>query len=234
MKKYIVSCVLLLACGLLLGAAPSPPGGGVGASKTSFEQSSPFAHNFACSSVRQWIPFNPINFSVSSDGDVTSTVKSLGSGTVTFANINSSSVAGFTFDSDNSDTISVPWIIPGDIDLSQPIYLKVLFSESSTTAGSVGFTTQYLAITTGTTALAAQSTTTGVTDGDEIATSTTANVLQWTNATTIAASTFSSLTPGQDIVVFELTSQFTTVSDMTMYGLQIIYSRKYIGCGEGM
>lgn len=234
MKRFLFVVLFFAVAAMLMGAAPTPPGGGLGASKTNFEQSSPFAYNYVCSSVRQWIPFNPINFSVSSDGGVTSTVKGIGGGTPVFAEINSSDVAGFTIDADNSEYISVPWMIPGDIDLSQPIYLKLLFSESSTTTGSVGFTLQYLAIVTGTTAIAAQSTTTGVTNGAEVATSATANAVQWTNATTIAANTFSSLTPGQDLVIFELTGQLTTVSDMTVYGLQIEYSRKFIGCGQGM
>jgi len=229
----ILTIVFSMVC--IMGAAPQPPGGTGAATQTSFEQSSPFSYTQVCSSVRQWIPLTPSNISATDTlADSAITVHNTGAGTPNSAVINSSGVTGLLMDSDNSDDVDVLWPIPGDIDLAQPIYIKILFSESSSSVGSSGFTTQYLPIVAGTTAIAAQSTTTGITDGAEIATSATANAIQWTNATTVAASTFSTMVPGQDFIVWEFTVQFTTVSDSSWYGVQIQYSRRYLGCGQGM
>jgi len=234
LKTFGFLVAVLMVGTLMMGAAPSPPGGSAAATQTSFNQSSPFAYTQVCDKVRQWIPLAPYAISVTDTlADSAITVHNIGGGTPNVTNLNSSAVSGLLMDTDANDSVSVPWILPGDIDLAQPIYLRLLFAESSSTAGSAGFSTQYLVVTTGTTAIAAQSTTTGVTDGDEIATSTTGYAVQWTNATTIAASTFSG-TPGQDLIIWELSNQFTTVTDSYWIGLRIDYSRRYLGCGVGM
>lgn len=208
-------------------AGYNPSGAKTTSTVGEFRHASPFSYNYVFDVKQIWVPFTPMNFAATSDGDITTSVVGLHSGGTALAEINSSDIMGITANADN-DALSWMIPLPKDIDLAQPIYIRYLFSESSSGTGSIQVTTQYTPIVVGTTALAAQTTTTGVTDADAIATSATAYALQWTGLTTIAASTFSG-TPGDDMLVFESTIQLTTVTDCTVYGAQVKYSRKWLG-----
>jgi len=228
-KILALMAVLVTAAGLAFGAQPKPEGANGAGSYSELRYASPFSYGFVCQETVQWIPFAIGNVVVASSGDIISTLDSMGTGTASIVEVNTSEAGGFLLDAD-TDSVSWLWMIPGDIDLAQPIYISVLFSESSTTTGTVGMVFTYGAMTVGTTAIAVAATNTGVTDDTSTATSATAHALQWLDESTITASTWSG-TPGQDFVLMKGVFTQTTVADMTVYGAKIRYKRKFVGCG---
>lgn len=226
MKKstsiLLAVCVILVMAGVALATVLTPPAGGMGATKSTYETSSPFAYQKTCSVTRQYIPLIT-NVTVAA-------LASMGEGSAAVAEIATSEVGGVTLTADN-ESASVIWMLPGDIDLAQPISVRVLFSESTVTAGSVAFALTYRAMSVETTVLAVAATSTGVTNASAVPTSTTANVLQWSGRSTIAGGTLSGL-PGVDVVLLKMAVDLTTVNNATIYGFQVEYSRKFLGCGE--
>lgn len=209
-------------------AGYNPSGAKADSTVGEFRHASPFSYNYVFDQVSLWIPVTAVHLQVSSSGDITSTVKGVGVGERTISEINSSEITGITLTSD-ADTVSFIMPIPKDIDLAQPIYIRELWNESSGSAtGSMKFTHAYKVITTGTTGLGAAATTTGITNGALVADSATAYAMQWSNWTTIAASTFSG-TPGDDFWIIQSIADVTTISDCQLFGWQMKYSRKWLG-----
>lgn len=200
-------------------AAPKPSLSPAPAGYEEFRVKSPFAFGAVVDRPRIWVPFK-------NDAIVASLVGH-GDGTPDVAEINTSEIAGFTLDADD-ESVSVLMPIPADIDLSEDIRVRVLCSNSAAAGtGSYAFAVTYTAITAGTTALAAASTSTGVTDGsakDDVA----ANVLDWSSWSTIDGGTFSG-TAGDDLWVVKVAVALTTITDLTVYGLQMEYYRKQLG-----
>jgi hypothetical protein len=147
------------------------------------------------------------------------------------AEIGSSEVAGITHvDHDSTSTL---WVLPPDIDLAKDIDMRVLWSESGgagTGTGQVVIT--YLAINAGTTAIIEPATAM-----DTVAAAqtelTTADATQWTDWSTITASTITpaTYTPGDDLLAIKMRCHLVTIADMTLWALCIRYWRTYYNQG---
>jgi|GEM_PF-2580695 len=188
---------------------------------------SPCFQNYVQDTPYYWIPFTPVHFAVSSSDDITSTVVGAGGGTPTMAEINTSEITGFTTDAD-AESVSVMMPFPADCDKSQAMYVRALWSNSESAAtGTLAIDLTYAILTAGTTAVGAATTTTGVTDAAAVADAA-ANVVKWTGWSTIAASTFSANT-AEDIIIWKVAVDLTTIADATLYGIQLKCSRKWLG-----
>jgi len=221
-----VACMICMP----IMAAHIPTGANSTSSAAQFKHASPFSQNFVFDKPRIWIPLHQANIDVNTtnDGGITTTsvVRSVGTGSVSLLEINSSEVNGFTFDSDN-DSVGFMIPIPHDIDLAQQIGLRVLWSNSEAAAtGTARFYFKYIPLTVGTDAIAVGSTAMG-TDGAAQA-DLGANVLQWSTWSYIAASTLTDV-PGDGVLVFKLYVDVTTIADCSVFGVQLEYSRKWLG-----
>lgn len=155
-------------------------------------------------------------------------LKGQGAGTADFAEINTAEVGGLTTNA-NNESASFIWYIPVDCDTNQAITLAHLWSNSqSATTGSGQISTKYTAVIVGTTAIAVGATTTGVTSG-ATAVDLAANIPKWSTDTEVAADTFTTLTPGDDCVIWMNYVTYTTITDMTLYCTRLRYYRKYLG-----
>ena len=201
-------------------ARPAPTNGTTTGTLEEFRSCNSFAQNFCIDRPRLWLPVAPMNVTT------TDTIISAGAGTCVLTEINSSEVMGMLFNSDND---SHSWLvpIPADIDLEQAIRFRALWSNSqSVGTGSARFYFTYLELNEGTTALAVASSTMS-TDGAN-QTDLAANVLQWSNWSTLNASTLTTV-PGDDFLVVKCYVDVTTISDATLFGAQMEYYRKFIG-----
>jgi hypothetical protein len=237
LKSFKTFGLVLLALAVLIGGITisgdsfasgyQPTGAKASSTQSKMRNSSPFANQFVMDFHYIWVPVTPMHFVVTSDGDITSTVKGVSAAAPITAEIGSSDITGITLDADAEDfSVMIP--APIGCDWAQASYVRVLYSESSSTVGSVLFALSYGEITVDSEAIAVAATTTGVTDGDADATSATGNALEWANWSTVAASTFS-VQGGKDMLIFKFDVDLTTVTDSTVYGIQFKCAQKYVG-----
>lgn len=198
-----------------------PSGGSTGSSVGELKLASPFSQNFV---IDKPIIFIPVTST--SNLTVTSLV-SMGAGTVVPTEVGTSEVGGLLFDSDNdSHSFLIP--IPVDIDLGQAIEFRAIWSNTTAAVtGSGKFYFLYAQLTLDTTAIAAAAgtmTTDGAADPDSV----TANALQGSPWSSLAANTLTG-TPGDDFLIIKCYVDVTTITDATLLGVQIRYSRRFLG-----
>lgn len=182
---------------------------------------SPFAQNYV-------IDKPVIFFPVTSWSNLTvASLVSMGAGTVVPTEVSTSEVGGLLFDSDNdSHSLLIP--IPIDLDVAQPIKFRAIWSNTTAAVtGSARFYFLYAQLTLDTTAIAAAAGTMS-TDGAADPDSATANALQGSPWSTLNASTLTG-TPGDDFLIIKCYVDVTTITDATLLGIQMQYTRKWLG-----
>lgn len=149
-----------------------------------------------------------------------------GTGTPALAEINSSEIAGFTFDAD-SESVGFLWGLPDIIDLTEAIYIAVIWVNSTAAVtGSGQFSLVYTPLTLGTTALTVGATALSTVIADD-ADSATAYAMQETELGVIDANTLTGR-PGVDYLACKVAVDLTTITDATYMGTVIEFARKYI------
>lgn len=193
-------------------------------SETSEVLKSPFIANVASLQKIDKIPiWSP--FQVDESGAGTGALE-VADGT-NLANLNTSGIFGLTCA--NGAVFNALWDLPDDLDPTAELAFAIKWSNSEAASASktVGYTLQYTPLLLDTTALAASSTTTGVSDGAAVAVKA-ANVMQLSGETTISAATVAAwgVKPGVDQLHLEFTVALTTASDATVYGIYVKYYRR--------
>lgn len=215
--------VVTMLANFIIASAPSPTHGPSTSSWGDFVVSSPFGSNYVIDKPRVWIP-------ASGGSEVTvASLVGLGAGTPVPTEVNSSEVGGFLTDADD-ESFSALIPVPADVDLAKDIRIRALWSNSEaagTGSGKVVFT--YEPFIVGTTAISVANDACD-TDGATV-TDLAANVLTWSTWSTIDGGTIS-LTPGDDFLIVKAAVDVTTIADMTVYGIQLEYYRKWLG-GDG-
>lgn len=169
-------------------------------------------------------------FQVDESGGGTGELEIFGTGNAEAVEVNSSGIPGLYMA--NTNALNILWTIPNDIDLAGDLQFRALFSNSEAASASktVNYTLSYLSLLASTTAVAAPTTTTGVTNGDAVAVAA-ANVLQATNWATLAGSTLVDVgfTPGKDQMIVKMTCALSTAADASLFKVQARYYRRQIG-----
>jgi hypothetical protein len=154
-------------------------------------------------------------------------VVSYGAGNALLTAIGSSTCAGFLLNA-STEAYGNMWLVPNELDVSGDIRVRYFGSESGTGgSGSALMAATYTPLTTGTTAVAI-----GATALDTVITaltpSTTANALQATAWGTLDGATLT-ITPGDDVLTWNSIVTLTTITDFSVYEMQLEYKRKFVG-----
>ena len=229
MKLFKIFAIVLLACLVGFTAFAVTPGGSKSSSsQAEFQHSSPFAFTYVFNWHYIWIPVTPMSFvATTTAADSTVAILSPGGGAGVISENTSSDILSLALDA-NAEDFSVMIPCPTDCDWAQPVYVRVLYNETSTNVGSVLFALSYGEITADTTAIAVAATTTGVTDGAADATSATANIMQWAEWSTLAANTLSCV-GGVDLFLMKFDVTLVTVNNANVFGVQMKCARKWLG-----
>lgn len=211
--------VCMLVATITMAAASRPTRSTTTSSYDLFRTACPFVANFVIDKPRIWVP-------ASGGAEVTvGSLVGLGDGTPTPSEINTSEISGFTMANGHSFSALMP--VPADIDLAKDIRLRAVWSNSQgagTGSGQVVFV--YEPFIVGTTAISVPNDACD-TDGTTVV-DLAASVLTYSTWSTIDGGTIT-LTPGDDFLIVKADHTLTTITNMTTYGIQMEYSRKWIG-----
>ncbi len=158
----------------------------------------------------------------------TDTLVGIGAGASVITEINSSGIGGLLHTTD-ADSGSHLWKLPVEIDLSQAIDFRLLWTDVAGVAGSCLFAILYRPIISGTTALAVGTTALDTVLVDSALVTQYAPI--WTEWGSIAAAKTGVVTliPGEDALNLKITvTTLTTLSDAYLLGAQVRYYRKFI------
>jgi hypothetical protein len=220
---FVTLMVAMFVSTMVMATASRPSRSSTASSYELFRNASPFAANYVIDKPRVWLP-------ASGGSEVTvASLVGLGAGTPVPTECNTSEIGGFLLDA-STESFSVLFPLPADIDVAEDVRLRALWSNSEAAATGSGLITfLYEPFTIGTTAIAVADDACD-TDGGVVV-DLAANVLTWSNWSTIDGGTIT-ITPGDDFVILRGVATLDTIADMTVYGYQLEYKRKWLG-GDG-
>lgn len=150
---------------------------------------------------------------------------SMGAGTGDLDEVNATEIAGIEFAT--TESYSVLWILPDEIDLSEDIDVRALWCDEAAASGDTQTcVATYQAITTGTDTMVAPAT--AVDTAIDAKADLAADIPHWSSYGTIDGGTIDD-TPGDDLCNWKFTWTLSTLTALWQLSAQVRYYRKFVG-----
>jgi hypothetical protein len=196
-----------------------PPTYGSGSQTTHrLRNSDKFGKEFVADRVKRPLFYLP-NFVAAAD------LVSMGAGTADLDEVNATELGGIQCAT--TESYSTLWVLPDEIDLAQPIDIRVLTCDEAAASGDTQTAVvTYQAVTVGTDALVAPATAlnTLIVAQADLA----ADIPWWTTWGTINGGTITDI-PGEDLCNIKILWTLSTLGAIWTLSAQVRYYRKFVG-----